>query len=107
MWAQVLKDAHKEKRKSRCQDFLKRFKRKAWQKVCSVTSAVYLRSTLKSQNGRLYREVEFKTDLSEDELLVTRDTQQPGVMVMAAVSWYGKSSLYLLHRRNAKLEFMS
>ena len=37
-----------------------------WSDECRVE----LRPPLNSQNERLYREVEFKTDLSEDELLV-------------------------------------
>ena len=53
-----------------------------------------LRLPLNSQKERLYREVEFKMDLSEVELLVARDTQQPGMM--ASVSCYGKSSLHFI-----------
>ena len=52
-----------------------------------------LQPPFNSRNERLYREVEFKKDHSEDELQVARDTQPPDMMVMAAVSWYGKFSL--------------
>ena len=65
---------------------------------------VELRLSLQSHNERLYRGVDVKTDIFEDELLVACDTQQLGVVMATELVW---KVLFELYRRNAKSEFIS
>ena len=56
------------------------------------------RSSLNSQNERLYRDVEFKSELDLDDLVVKVDVQQPAVFVLAAASSCGEKQLSLYWR---------
>ena len=42
------------------------------------------------------REVKFKSELDPNNLMVEVDVQQPAVLVLAAVSWNGNSSLHFI-----------
>mgnify|MGYP001812451753 CR=1 FL=1 len=52
-----------------------------------------LQALLNRQNERIYRAVDVKTDIPEEDLLTEIDTQQPSIMCYAAVSWHGKTAL--------------
>lgn len=55
-----------------------------------------LQAPLNSQNERIYRAVNVKTDINETDLLREVDKQQPSIMCYGAVSWFGKTPLYFI-----------
>ncbi|KAF4658005.1 hypothetical protein FOL47_008213 [Perkinsus chesapeaki] len=93
--AQVLKEAHRTGRKSKAHALWNRFRDKKWRAVWFSDEARFsLNPTFVSQNERVYREVEVKTDIPEEELIVENDSQGPTVLVYGSVSWYGKTPLF-------------
>ena len=90
-----LTEAHREAREAKCQVLRDRFHQNdGWKSVWFSDEATFgLHSPLNSQNERIYRAVEFKTQLSKEDLLIERDRQQPSIMVYGAVSFYGKTQL--------------
>lgn len=90
-----LTDAHKQARLEKCMAMINRFKEQdKWKQVWFSDESVFsLYPPLNTQNERIYRAVEMKTDIPSDDLLVEIDKQQPSIMCYGAVSWYGKTEL--------------
>ena len=90
-----LTQAHREAREEKCQALRERFQQNnGWKNLWFSDEATFgLHSPLNSQNERIYRAVEVKTEIAEEDLLVESDRQQPSIMVYGAVSFYGKTEL--------------
>ena len=88
-----LTQSHREAREEKCTVLRDRFHQNdGWRSVWFSDEATFgLHSPLNSQNDRIYRAVEVKTQLSEEDLLIERDRQQPSIMIYGAVSFYGKT----------------
>lgn len=90
-----LTQAHREAREEKCQALRERFQQNnGWKNLWFSDEATFgLHSPLNSQNERIYRAVEVKTEIEDEDLLVESDRQQPSIMVYGAVSFYGKTEL--------------
>ena len=94
---QILKAIHREKRKLKSSCLLSRFSNKRWRSVWFSDEARFTCSSpVVTQNERVYREVEIKSEIPESDLVIEADTQGPSVLVYAAVSWHGKTDLFFL-----------
>lgn len=97
--AQVLTSTHREKRLVLCRALYYRFHADfgvdKWKQVWfSDEATVSLSQPVNRQNCFIYRAVELKRLISEEELVFEHDYQGPKVLVYAAVSWYGKTRLH-------------
>ena len=89
----ILTEQHEESRKNKALAMADRFV-DSWKNVWFFDEAQFgLRAPLNSQNDIIYREVDVKTDIPNEDLLVEVDRLQPSVLCYAAVSWYGKTEL--------------
>ena len=90
-----LTEAHKGARKMKSRQLLERFHSdESWKSVWfSDESSISISPSLNTQNERVYRAVEVKTEIDEKDLLIETDRNAPSVMCYAAVSWYGKTDL--------------
>lgn len=90
-----LTEAHKSARKMKSCQLLERFHcDESWKSVWfSDESKISISPTLNTQNERVYRAVEVKTEIDEKDLLIEVERNAPSVMCYAAVSWYGKTDL--------------
>jgi len=91
----ALSDHHKQQREIKAAAMIDRFERsEQWKFIWFSDEASFmLRAPLNRQNERIYRAVNAKTDIAENDLLAEIDTQQPSVLCYAAVSWFGKTAL--------------
>lgn len=89
----ILTEQHEERRMNMSLAMADRFDH-SWKNVWFSDEAHFgLRAPLNSQNERIYREVNVKTDIPNEDLLIEVDKMQPSVMCYAAVSWYGRTEL--------------
>ena len=93
-----LKDAHKERRLEKSMLMIDKFQPgDSWKSVWFFDEASFmLNAPLNSQNERIYRAVNVKTDIDDNDILAEIDTQQKSILCYAAVSWFGKSNLYFI-----------
>ena len=96
---QMLTDRHRRNRLQLTTNLYSRFHlghaRHSWKDIWfSDEASISLMQPLNRQNCRIYRAVEIKRQISDEELLVQQDRQGPSVMVYAAVSWHGKTDLF-------------
>ena len=95
MRVQCLKEIHRQKRKILGEALFFRFGLNRWKQVWfSDEASISLMQPVNTQNCRIYRAVELKRLIPDEDLLVEQDRQGPTVMVYAAVSWYGKTPLF-------------
>ena len=57
------------------------------------------------KNERIYREVEVKADIAEEELSVKGDSQSPSVLVYASASWNEKTDLFFEHEKITQVTY--
>ena len=93
-----LTDAHKEKRLQKSIAMIDKFNPgDLWKTVWFFDEASFmLNAPLNSQNERIYRAVNVKTDIDDSDILAEIDSQQKSIVCYAAVSWFGKSNLYFI-----------
>ena len=94
----VLTEAHRQTRKTKCDAMLQRFgEGEKWKQVWfSDESTFCLSAPLNRQNERIYRAMDVKTDIPDEDLLVEIDKQQTSIMCYGAVSWHGKTDPYFI-----------
>lgn len=101
-----LTEAHKQSRQEKCLAMIDRFKEQdKWKQVWFSDEANFcLHPKINLQNERIYRAVELKTDINNDDLLVEVEKQQPSIMCYGAISWYGKTELRFIEGYAAEQE---
>ena len=97
----VLTNIHRQLRVNLSEKLYNRFELNnidgSWKDIWfSDECSIALHQPFVSQNCRIYRAVEFKTCIPNDELVLEQDRKTPSVMVIAAVSWHGKTSLFFI-----------
>lgn len=88
----------KNKRVERCQALLRRFRRRDdIERIWFSDEKVFsLRQPKNSQNNRVYSNVQRKSEIPLEHLLVPRDHFSKSVMVSLAVSMLGKTEIYFI-----------
>ena len=91
----TLTEQHKQQREIKAAAMINWFEHnERWKFVWFYDEASFmLQAPLNRQNERIYRAVNLKTDIPDEDLLSEIDQQQPSIMCYAAVSWQGKTAL--------------
>ena len=100
----ILTDTHRQRRQVLAEALYARFHlgraRRSWKNVWfSDEASISLMQPVNTQNCRIYRAVQFKSLIPDEDLLVEQDRQGPSVMVYAAISWHGKTPLFYAEGR--------
>jgi len=98
---QFLSEIHRRRRILLSQKLFNRFQLNdingSWKNIWfSDECSVSLHQPFVAQNCRIYRAVEFKNCIPNDELVVEQDRKTPSLMILGAISWHGKSSLFFI-----------